>query len=92
MYEYNSASGHRRREGVRFFSIASHFECTALRPAPGLRDYGNGLLRVVGSYGFNWSSSFTGTYTYRLSFYSGAVLPNDTSYRAYGLQLRCLQE
>ncbi|MDE6499916.1 MAG: hypothetical protein K2K83_04345, partial [Rikenella sp.] len=56
------------------------------------RGYGSGTLYYVGNSGFSWASAFTVTYAYRLYFSSDAVTPNDGGDRAYGFQLRCLQE
>ncbi|MDE6499223.1 MAG: hypothetical protein K2K83_00770 [Rikenella sp.] len=50
------------------------------------------MYDVVGG-GYSWASSVTtGAYAYYLSFGYGGVSPNDSNGRAYGLQLRCLQE
>ncbi|MDE6499292.1 MAG: hypothetical protein K2K83_01125 [Rikenella sp.] len=49
-------------------------------------------MYAVGYNGYSWSSSFTGTGTYRLAFNYGGIYPNSSSNRAYGFQLRCLQE
>ncbi|MDE6500382.1 MAG: hypothetical protein K2K83_06740 [Rikenella sp.] len=49
-------------------------------------------MYAVGLNGFNWGSSFAGTYTYRLYFNDGAIYPNGNDGRGYGFQLRCLQE
>ena len=71
------------------------FVCRAA-PAPGYRDAGYykgfGALRDVGSSGYSWSSSLTGTYARNLVFYPGGLYPQDGLSRAYGLPLRCLQE
>ncbi|MDE5945187.1 MAG: hypothetical protein K2G93_06355 [Rikenella sp.] len=62
-------------------------------PAPGIRGSGNGMLWYVGSHGFSWSSSVTtGLHAYHLHFNFSGILPNYYYHRAYGLQLRCLQE
>ncbi len=65
--------------------------------APGLRGYDHGKVRRVGDYGYNWSSSAsisvgTDDYVCFFQFYTTGFGPNDLSYRANGLQLRCLQE
>ncbi|MDE6500440.1 MAG: hypothetical protein K2K83_07035 [Rikenella sp.] len=47
----------------------------------------------VGDSGYGWTSSVAGgTYAYYLSFNYDSVRPNNSSGRAYGFQLRCLQE
>ncbi|MDE5945490.1 MAG: hypothetical protein K2G93_07920 [Rikenella sp.] len=51
-------------------------------------------MYVVGYGGYSWSSTIpTGsTSAHYLRFYFGGISPNNGSYRAYGFQLRCLQE
>ncbi|MDE6499326.1 MAG: hypothetical protein K2K83_01295 [Rikenella sp.] len=65
-------------------------------PAPGFRDAGNnngyGTLYRVGYSGYSWSSAVTGADAHFLNFNFTEVYPNDYNSRAYGLQLRCLQE
>jgi hypothetical protein len=68
-------------------------------PAPGFRDSGwreteggSGKLYGVGLFGFSWSSSIAGTDAHYLSFHPTWLNPQSDSYRANGLQLRCLQE
>ncbi len=67
-------------------------------PAPGYRDAmsarGFGGLRDVGNYGYSWSSTIpaeSGNAHY-LDFNYDGVYPQRSNYRAYGLQLRCLQD
>ncbi len=68
----------------------------AFYPAPGSRDAmsarGFGGLRDVGNNGYSWSSTVTGSNAHFLDFGYYGVGPQDGNYRAYGLQLRCLQE
>ncbi len=55
---------------------------------------GFGGLRDVGNYGYSWSSTIpaeSGNAHY-LDFNYDGVYPQRSNYRAYGLQLRCLQE
>ncbi|MDE5944053.1 MAG: hypothetical protein K2G93_00490 [Rikenella sp.] len=50
-------------------------------------------MYVVGNSGYSWASSVTtGTYAYYLGFHHGGIYPNNSHYRAFGFQLRCLQE
>ena len=70
-----------------------------IAPAPGFRDSGyrnatggSGKLYSVGDYGFSWSSFASGDDACRLNFYGGGVYPQNNGCRAYGFQLRCLQE
>ncbi len=69
-------------------------------PAPGYRDFGRtgygGVARLVGYFGFSWSSAFydSGDYyrgTY-LNFSTQYLYPNDANVRVCGFQLRCLSE
>ena len=78
------------------------FRCVASRnrgcdPAPGFRDAGSrtgGRLYEVGFSGFSWSSTIpTGSGNARyLLFYYSWLYPQNSSNRAYGFPLRCLQE
>ena len=57
----------------------------------GNRNYADGSLNNVGSYGYYWSSTVDGTYAWNLYFYSGnAYMSYD--YRAYGFSVRCLKD
>ncbi len=62
-------------------------------PASGYRDYNDGSLANVGSYGNCWSASPYIYYACSLSFYNdGGVDPSSYDYRADGYSVRCLQE
>ena len=69
-----------------------------IAPAPGFRDAGStkgyGVLWNVGNNGYSWSSTIpTGSgYAHLLDFDYSWLNPQSSNYRAYGLQLRCLQE
>ena len=71
------------------------FACRAA-PAPGYRDAGYykgfGALRDVGHYGCSWSSTVSGSSVRCLDFRPTWLTPQNSNYRAYGFQLRCLQE
>ena len=67
------------------------FACRAA-PAPGVRGHGEGALWSVGTGGYIWSSSIAGTNAHGLGFDYSWLNPQDSSGRAGGLQLRCLQE
>ena len=57
----------------------------------GYRSHGTGSLGYVGSYGYYWSSSVSGTGTRRLYFHSSdAGIPWDN--RAYGFSVRCIRD
>ncbi|TWV14417.1 DUF4906 domain-containing protein [Bacteroidaceae bacterium HV4-6-C5C] len=61
-------------------------------PAPGYRNYTDGTLYVVGSYGYYWSCSGNGsTSAYYFYFYDNDLLPAMASSRQYGFAIRCVQ-
>ena len=86
-----------RRNGPNLAELTPVCECRAA-PAPGFRDSGwrgvaaGGTLHQVGSHGAGWSTKTAGNDTYYLRFDCGWLVPQNSSCRAYGLQLRCLQE
>jgi len=62
-------------------------------PAAGNRDYSNGTLSDVGSYGNYWSSTVIGTNVRDLYFYSSnANMHPSGFYRAGGMSIRCLRD
>ena len=61
-------------------------------PAPGCRNGTTGVPGGVGSYGYSWSSAVSGTGGVFLDFYSTWLNPSSADGRAYGFQVRCLQE
>ena len=86
LFSLLSYSGHSRSS---LFSFSFY-------PAPGYRDggyyKGYGVLRAVGSSGFSWSAAEAGSNASYLSFDVNGVYPQGSYGRAYGFQLRCLQE
>ncbi len=72
--------------------------CRAAPAPPGFRDAesnrGYGALRNVGNLGYIWSSSILSRsgYAHYLSFNYAGIGPQSYNHRAYGFQLRCLQE
>ena len=57
--------------------------------AAGLRLRESGGVYAVGDYGYYWSAaSKSVTNSYYISFHSGAVNPQSSSYRAYGFSVR----
>ena len=58
---------------------------------PGYRNNSNGTLYIVGSFGYYWSSSVSGTYASLRLFRSGGT-NTDNSYRAHGFTVRCLKD
>tara|TARA_B100000683_G_scaffold156557_1_gene151186 strand:- start:23 stop:859 length:837 start_codon:yes stop_codon:yes gene_type:complete len=60
-------------------------------PMAGFRSVSNGSLNSVGTYGYYWTSTVSGTNARRLDFgSSGAYVA--TGYRAVGLSVRCLKD
>ena len=60
-------------------------------PVAGSRSLSNGSLYLVGSFGFCWSSTVSGTYASLLSFYSSNAYMY-SNFRAYGYSVRCLKD
>ena len=59
---------------------------------PGYRHANYGTLYNVGNNGYSWSSSVpAGTNAYYLNFNNTVLNPQNTTNRANGLQVRCLQ-
>lgn len=61
-------------------------------PASGSRNYRDGTLHLVGSYGSYWSGSFSGTNGSGVSFSSSNVYAFGYGSRASGFSVRCVQE
>ncbi|MDB9954757.1 fibrobacter succinogenes major paralogous domain-containing protein [Flavobacteriaceae bacterium] len=59
-------------------------------PVAGFRYHDTGTLTSVGTYGYYWSSTFTGTNAHILRFYSDASM--SSSYRTRGYSVRCIKE
>ncbi|MCP4274761.1 MAG: hypothetical protein GY779_00195, partial [Gammaproteobacteria bacterium] len=60
-------------------------------PLAGLRDYDDGSLYVVGSYGNYWSSSVSGTSS-SLLYFGDSDSDMSTDHRAFGFSVRCLKD
>ena len=60
-------------------------------PMAGGRNYSNGSLFDVGSYGYYWSSTVSSTNSRSLDFNSSSAVMY-TSNRAYGVSVRCLKD
>ena len=58
----------------------------------GYRNIPTGALGGVGRNGYSWSSAVSGVYGMYLGFYATWLLRGSTNNRAYGFQVRCLQE
>ena len=59
-------------------------------PLPGYREYGNSALSNVGSFGYYWTSTVSGSNSRYLRFYSSSAGMFDY-YRAYGYTVRCIK-
>jgi uncharacterized protein (TIGR02145 family) len=57
----------------------------------GYRTTNSGTLTIVGSSGYYWSSTVSGTYSRGLGFNSSLANMNDDN-RAYGFSVRCLKD
>jgi len=57
----------------------------------GNRDFSTGTVSQGGSYGWYWSSTVNGSYALILSF-GGAHTIMGSSYRAFGLSVRCIKD
>ncbi len=60
-------------------------------PMAGYRNYSSGSLFDVGSYGNYWSSSVSGSYA-RALYFNSSFAAMDSSYRAFGDSVRCLED
>jgi uncharacterized protein (TIGR02145 family) len=60
-------------------------------PVAGSRSRSNGSLLDVGSYGYYWSSTVSGTDARSLGFYSSNA-DLSSFYRAYGFSVRCIKD
>ena len=59
-------------------------------PPAGYRAFSNGSLNNVGTDGYYWSSTVSGTNSRYLSFSSGGAFMNDF-YRSFGFSVRCIK-
>ena len=89
---YFSGSYDGTNEGMNFYGKFGSAS-TIWYPASGYRYRGDGSLGGVGNYGYCWSASPSRSNSYNLGFdYSGSVDPSDSTPRAAGNSVRCLQE
>ena len=72
-------------------NFATAFASPLKFTVPGGRNYSTGALFFVGSNGYYWSSSLSGTNAANRSFYSGSTSVVNF-YRAYGFAVRCLKD
>jgi uncharacterized protein (TIGR02145 family) len=64
---------------------------TLFLPAAGSRDISGGIYGV-GSDGYYWSSTASGSGSFNLFFFSGWLSPGDAYYRATGRSVRCIAD
>ncbi|MDR3118253.1 MAG: fibrobacter succinogenes major paralogous domain-containing protein [Mediterranea sp.] len=62
-----------------------------LYPASGFRNAASGTFTSTGSYRDWWSCALTGANAYYLFFDLSRVHPSNSTARAYGLSVRCVQ-
>jgi len=72
-------------------NAAGAFASPLKLPMSGFRSRSNGSLYNVGTTGYYWSSTVSGTYSRALNFNSSAATMA-TSIRAYGFSVRCLKD
>jgi uncharacterized protein (TIGR02145 family) len=60
-------------------------------PMAGARDYGGGSLLDVGSFGYYWSSTVSGSFACFL-YFSSSMAYMGAGNRAYGFSVRCLKD
>jgi uncharacterized protein (TIGR02145 family) len=60
-------------------------------PMAGSRDVGNGALAFVGSRGYYWSSTVSGTFA-RYLFFNSSTAIMVSYFRAYAYSVRCLKD
>jgi len=61
-------------------------------PAAGTRYVSDASLNSVGTNGYYWSSTVSGTFAYYLNFTSGNVYPGSILNRGLGSSVRCISE
>ena len=72
-------------------NAAGAFASVLKLPVAGYRRYSTGVLTLVGSYGFYWSSTVSGTFASYLNFGSSSASMHSNP-RAYGYTVRCIKE
>ena len=70
---------------------ASAYASTLKLPSAGYRNYSSGSLNGVGSNGYYWAYSVTGSNSYYLYFTSSSATMYGNT-RAYGFSVRCLKD
>ncbi|WP_299456961.1 hypothetical protein [uncultured Rikenella sp.] len=87
-------AGNYKATNGRLYKVSTSGTGTPLAwyPAPGHRYSLSGDPVNVGTYGFSYSSSVSGSNGVYLSFSVTYLHPSDAYHRCHGLQLRCLSE
>ena len=65
---------------------------TLFLPAAGTRSFNTGVLKLIGSNGYYWSSTVNVPYTFFLSFDNSNVYPGSVGYRSDGFRVRCVKQ
>ena len=65
---------------------------TLFLPAAGTRSFNTGVLKLIGSNGYYWSSTVNVPYTFFLSFDNSNVYPGSVGYRSDGFSVRCVKQ
>ena len=74
-----------------FANAAGAYNSPLKLPVAGYRQFSNGALSNVGSYGYYWSSTVSGTNARSLLF-SSSNASTLSRFRAYGFSVRCIKE
>ena len=61
-------------------------------PSAGTRHRLNGLFYNLGTFGYYWSSTVSGSTNARLLYFHSAAANTDFNYRAHGFSVRCLKD
>jgi hypothetical protein len=72
-------------------NAAGAFASVLKLPLAGIRRFSDGSLLIVGSYGYYWSSTVSGT-SARYLFFNSSAAYMDPNYRANGISVRCLKD
>jgi hypothetical protein len=74
------------------WNLGYQFPGNGYYPASGGYDFSSGKLAGVGTSGFVWSATPTGTRAFLLSFQKDLIYPSSSAYRASGYPVRCVKE
>jgi uncharacterized protein (TIGR02145 family) len=88
---YNNNYPENTGKGLRFRPDGTT-RTSVFLPAPGGRYRSSGALYNVGTYGYYWSSTSSGTNALCLIVNATSVNPTGSSIRSYGSSVRCVAE